>query len=140
MRLIGYMFRRLLEMIPVLLGITLLAFIFMQLLPGDPITILTGGKASPETVAALRARYGLDKPVYIQYLRFLANSLRGDLGTSILQTHAGHRPGAGAHPAHLVALDLRRADRRAAHRSTIDHFCQCALTSRWTTASAWAAW
>jgi ABC-type dipeptide/oligopeptide/nickel transport system permease component len=85
LRLTGYMFRRLLEMVPVLLGITLLAFIFMQLLPGDPITILTGGKASPETVAAMRARYGLDQPVYIQYLRFLVNSLRGDLGTSILQ-------------------------------------------------------
>jgi ABC-type dipeptide/oligopeptide/nickel transport system permease component len=85
LRLTGYMLRRLLEMIPVLLGITLMAFIFMQLMPGDPITILTGGKASPETVAAMRARYGLDQPVYIQYLRFLANALRGDLGTSILQ-------------------------------------------------------
>ena len=85
MRLIGYMFRRILEMIPVLLGITLLAFLFMQLLPGDPITILTGGKASPETIAALRAKFGLDKPVYVQYLLFLGNAVRGDLGTSILQ-------------------------------------------------------
>jgi peptide/nickel transport system permease protein len=72
-------------MIPVLLGITLLAFLFMQLLPGDPITILTGGKASPETIAALREKFGLDKPVYIQYLLFLGNAMRGDLGNSILQ-------------------------------------------------------
>ena len=85
MRLIGYMARRFLEMVPVLLGITLLVFLFMQLLPGDPITILTGGKATPETIAALRAKFGLDKPVYIQYLLFLGNALRGDLGTSILQ-------------------------------------------------------
>ena len=56
LRLIGYMARRILEMIPVLLGITLLAFLFMQLLPGDPITILTGGKATPETIAALRGQ------------------------------------------------------------------------------------
>lgn len=81
----GYFLRRLLEMIPVLIGITLLAFLFMQLLPGDPITILTGGKASAETIAALRAKFGLDKPLYIQYFLFLFNSLRGDLGTSILQ-------------------------------------------------------
>jgi len=81
----GYMIRRLLEMIPALLGITLIAFLFMKLLPGDPITILTGGKASPETIAALRAQYGLDKPVYIQYLLFLVKALHGDLGTSILQ-------------------------------------------------------
>jgi len=85
LRLIGYMLRRFLEMIPVLLGISLLVFLFMQLLPGDPITILTGGKATPETIAALRAKFGLDKPVYIQYLLFLGNALRGDLGTSILQ-------------------------------------------------------
>lgn len=85
MRVIGYTFRRLVEMIPVLIGITLVAFVFMQLLPGDPITILTGGKASPQTIAALRAQYGLNKPVYIQYLFFLRNALHGQLGTSILQ-------------------------------------------------------
>jgi peptide/nickel transport system permease protein len=84
-RVIGYTFRRLVEMIPVLIGITLVAFLFMQLLPGDPITILTGGKASPQTIAALRAQYGLNKPVYIQYLFFLRNALHGQLGTSILQ-------------------------------------------------------
>jgi ABC-type dipeptide/oligopeptide/nickel transport system permease component len=85
LRLFGYIIRRLLEMIPVLLGITLLAFLFIKLLPGDPILILTGGKASPETVAALREKFGLDKPLYIQYLLFLRNAARGDLGTSILQ-------------------------------------------------------
>jgi ABC-type dipeptide/oligopeptide/nickel transport system permease component len=85
MRVLGYTARRLLEMIPVLLAITLIAFAVMQLLPGDPITILTGGKASPETIASLRAQYGLDRPVYVQYLYFVGNAFRGDLGTSILQ-------------------------------------------------------
>jgi peptide/nickel transport system permease protein len=84
-RFIGYILRRSIEMIPVLLGITLLAFLFMQLLPGDPIVILTGGKASPETIAALHEKFGLDKPLHIQYLLFLRNLTRGDLGTSILQ-------------------------------------------------------
>ena len=85
MRLLGYIVRRLLQMIPVLIGITLLAFLFVKLLPGDPILILTGGKASPQTVAALRAKFGLDQPLYIQYLLFLRNAARGDLGTSILK-------------------------------------------------------
>jgi peptide/nickel transport system permease protein len=85
LRVIGYTVRRLVEMIPVLVGITLVAFLFMQLLPGDPITILTGGKASPQTIAALRAEYGLNKPAYMQYLFFVRNALHGNLGTSILQ-------------------------------------------------------
>jgi len=85
LRVIGYTARRLVEMIPVLVGITLVAFLFMQLLPGDPITILTGGKASPQTIAALRAEWGLNKPVYVQYLLFMRNALHGNLGTSILQ-------------------------------------------------------
>ncbi len=85
MRLLGYIIRRLIQMIPVLIGITLMAFLFVKLLPGDPILILTGGKASPETVAALRAKFGLDQPLYIQYLLFLRNAAQGDLGTSILQ-------------------------------------------------------
>jgi ABC-type dipeptide/oligopeptide/nickel transport system permease component len=84
-RLLGYIIRRILQMIPVLIGITLLAFLFVKLLPGDPIIILTGGKASPQTVAALREKFGLDQPLYIQYLLFLRNAVRGDLGTSILQ-------------------------------------------------------
>jgi peptide/nickel transport system permease protein len=81
----GYTLRRLLEMLPVLVGITLIAFLFMQLLPGDPIVILTGGKASPEVIADMRAKYGLDKPVYVQYLLFVRNASHGDLGTSIVQ-------------------------------------------------------
>ena len=85
MRLIGYTGRRILEMIPVLFAITLIAFLVMKLLPGDPITILTGGKASPEAVAALRSEYGLDRPVYVQYLLFLGKAVKGNLGTSILQ-------------------------------------------------------
>ncbi len=85
MRLFGYVFRRLIQMIPVLLGISLLTFLFMKALPGDPILILTGGKADPAAVAALRAKFGLDQPIYVQYYFFLRNILHGDLGTSILQ-------------------------------------------------------
>ena len=85
MRLFGFFLRRLLEMIPVLLGITILSFLFIQLLPGDPIVIMLGGRASPEAIAAAHEKFGLDEPLPVQYLIFIKNTLRGDLGTSIIQ-------------------------------------------------------
>ena len=69
--LIGYILRRLLQMVPVLIGITLIAFIFLKLLPGDPLMIMTGGKATPEMREALHKRLGLDKPLPVQYGLFL---------------------------------------------------------------------
>lgn len=88
MRLLGYIVRRLIQMTPALVGITLFAFLLIQLIPGDPVQIMTGGRASPETVAATREKFGLDKPLHIQYLIFLRNLSRGDLGTSITQRGA----------------------------------------------------
>ena len=72
-------------MMPALLGITLFSFLFIKLLPGDPIMIMFGGRASPETIAAGRARLGLDEPLSTQYLLFLTNAVQGDLGRSITQ-------------------------------------------------------
>lgn len=83
MKLLSYLLRRLLQMIPVLIGITLIAFIFIKLLPGDPIVIMTAGKASPEQVARIRAKLGLDRPLPVQYGLFLLNAVQGDLGNSI---------------------------------------------------------
>lgn len=84
MRLLGYILRRLLQMIPALLGITIVAFLFIKLLPGDPLQIITQGKATPEMVAAERARLGLNKPLVVQYGLFLINALHGNLGTSFI--------------------------------------------------------
>lgn len=72
-------------MIPVLLGITIIAFLFLKLLPGDPVMIMTAGKATPEQVERLHAEWGLDKPWTVQYGLFLLNALQGDLGTSIVK-------------------------------------------------------
>lgn len=83
MKLLGYLARRLIQMVPVLLGITLIAFIFIKLLPGDPLTIMTGGKATPEQVEKMRHSLGLDKPLPVQYGLFLINAVKGDLGNSI---------------------------------------------------------
>lgn len=85
LRLIGYILRRLIQMIPVLVGITIIAFLFIKLLPGDPLEIMTGGKATPEMRVAFNQRMGLDKPWPVQYGLFLLNALHGDLGTSIVK-------------------------------------------------------
>jgi peptide/nickel transport system permease protein len=84
-RLIGFIVRRLLQMIPVLVGITLAAFLFIQLMPGDPIVTMLGGKATPQVIAAAHEKFGLDDPLPTQYLLFLRNALQGDLGMSITQ-------------------------------------------------------
>ena len=81
LQLIG---KRLLASIPVLWGVTTLVFLAIHLLPGDPAELMlaeSGGSA--ESIAYLRDQLGLDEPLYVQYGRFLLNTLRGDLGRSI---------------------------------------------------------
>ncbi len=79
-----YILRRSLSLIPVLLGITLLVFTLLHLIPGDTATVLLGERASPEQVEALRQRLGLDRPLPLQYLTFLGDLLHLNLGTSII--------------------------------------------------------
>lgn len=78
-----YIVRRLLNLIPVLLGITLLVFAFLHLIPGDPAVVLAGERATPEQVEALREQLGLNQPLPLQYLTFLWNLVRLNFGTSI---------------------------------------------------------
>ncbi|HEY9830170.1 MAG TPA: ABC transporter permease [Stenomitos sp.] len=79
-----YILKRLLNLIPVILGITLLVFVLLHLIPGDPAQILAGERATPETVEAIREQLGLNKPLPVQYLLFLGNLLRFNLGNSIM--------------------------------------------------------
>ena len=78
-----YILRRLLLAIPVLIGVTFVAYA-MLLMTGDPTGALAGEHATPELRAAIRERYGLDDPIYIQYGRFLSHIFQGELGTSIM--------------------------------------------------------
>ncbi|MFI1185302.1 ABC transporter permease [Streptomyces californicus] len=79
-----YVARRLLQMIPVFIGSTLLVFLMMYALPGDPVRALAGEQHVDATqIAALKAQYGLDKPIWEQYLNYLGNLFQGDLGTQI---------------------------------------------------------
>lgn len=79
-----YITKRLLGLVPVLLGISLLVFAFLHLIPGDPADILIGERATPEQLAALRERLGLNQPLPLQYVAFLNALLHLDLGTSII--------------------------------------------------------
>lgn len=79
----AYTARRLLGIIPVLFGISLLVFLFLHLIPGDPAVVMLGERAEPERIAALRSKLGLERPLWEQYLFFVGNLLQGDLGTSI---------------------------------------------------------
>ncbi|GAA4182869.1 ABC transporter permease [Gryllotalpicola kribbensis] len=74
---------RLLQAIPVLFGVTLVVFFMAHLLPGNPAIALLGNQATPDKVAALTKSMGLDKPLWLQYLLFLGNLFRGDLGDSL---------------------------------------------------------
>jgi peptide/nickel transport system permease protein len=78
-----FTFKRIIHLIPILLGVSLLTFLLMALTPGDYLTTLSmNPQISPEKVNELRARFGLDQPWYIQYLYWLKNALMGDLGYS----------------------------------------------------------
>ncbi len=78
-----YIARRLLQLIPVLIGVSLLVFIGMHIIPGDVAVLLLGDKGTPEALARLRHELGLDQPIYVQYFRFLVNALQGDFGVSL---------------------------------------------------------
>jgi peptide/nickel transport system permease protein len=80
---ITYLIRRLLAVIPVLFGISLVVFFLVHLVPGDVVAILLGPTATPEVREALRKLFGLDQPLYLQYAQWLGGVLRGDLGTSL---------------------------------------------------------
>jgi ABC-type dipeptide/oligopeptide/nickel transport system permease component len=75
--------KRLAQMIPVVIGITLISFFLIKLTPGDPARMILGLKASPQAVAVVRERLGLDKPLATQYFSYLGDLSKGELGDSI---------------------------------------------------------
>jgi peptide/nickel transport system permease protein len=79
-----YITKRLLMLIPVLLGVSILAFSLIRLAPGDPAVTIAGQHASPQVISAIREKYGLDKPLTTQYWVWLRQVLKGDLGRSIV--------------------------------------------------------
>lgn len=82
MRHLTYVVRRLVALLPVLFGISLIVFLMIHLVPGDPAKTLLGVRATDESVAALHKAFGLDKPLWQQYLDFMGRLAHGDLGQS----------------------------------------------------------
>ncbi len=84
MQRFAFLLRRPLELLPVLFGVALVSFLLVRSIPGDPARILLGIKATPAAIAAIRARYGLDDPLPMQFLLFVRNALQGEFGKSIV--------------------------------------------------------
>lgn len=78
-----YVARRLLHLIPVLLGISFLVFLLVHLVPGDPVRVMLADAGSPEQVERMRRQLGLDRPIYVQYASFVVRAAQGDFGRSI---------------------------------------------------------
>ncbi len=91
--------RRLIGLLPLLLLVSLVAFIVLQFSPGDPARLMLGENATEEGIRQLRRELGLDQPLYAQYLTFLWNTVRGDLGRS----YATYQPVSGELVQHLAA-------------------------------------
>src|SRR5712691_7474258 len=80
---IPFIIRRILVAIPILIFVTAATFFLGRFAPGDPITVRTGGRASPDQVRLVRQTLGLNDPVPVQYVRYMLNLAHGDLGTSL---------------------------------------------------------
>lgn len=90
-----YLIRRLLLIIPVLIGLSIVTFVISHMVPGDPVRLAAGPQATAEQIHKLEEEYGLDKPLPVQYLNYMKGVLRGNLGQSMMNRHP-------------VAMDLKR--------------------------------
>jgi peptide/nickel transport system permease protein len=82
----GYALRRLLYVVPISLGVTILVFALVHLAPGDPLNAVVAPDAPASVVAKLKADYGFDKPLPVQYAQWLGRAVRGDLGLSVVNS------------------------------------------------------
>jgi peptide/nickel transport system permease protein len=80
--MVTYVVRRLIQLVIVLVGVTVITFLIMFAIPGDPAQQLAGKNATPERIAEIRLQLGLDQPIYVQYYKFVGRLVRGDLGES----------------------------------------------------------
>ena len=91
MNLGGYVLRRLLQLVPIALGVTVLVFFLIHLVPGDPARTILGNQATPARVALLHHEWGLDRPIWVQYAKFMSRIAHGNLGDSLFYgVSAGH--------------------------------------------------
>ena len=80
--MLAYVIRRLFQLVIVLIGVTIITFLIMFAIPGDPAQLVAGKNATPQKVEEIRKRLGLNRPLYVQYYKFVGRLVRGDLGDS----------------------------------------------------------
>src|SRR5215203_1167578 len=80
--MLKFVVRRLLLLVPILIGLSILVFVWIRALPGGPAQALLGERATPETIAQIERQYGLDEPVYVQYLKYIKRTVHFDFGVS----------------------------------------------------------
>ena len=114
--------RRLLQAIPILLGVSLVVFGLVHIVPGNPIDMLMPPEASPEVIAQMKAAFGFDKPLYMQYLLWLLRAVHGDFGVSVFNA----RPVWG------------QLDRRAGQHLRPGDARRGARVLAWASSSAWS--
>lgn len=102
--MIAYLTRRLLQSALLLIGVSLITFALLYLLPADPVRQIAGRSATPATVESIRQQLGLDQPFIVQYWRYLTNLLQGDLGRSYLQRSEVSQLIAARLPASLLLM------------------------------------
>ena len=103
--MLGYALRRLLLTVPVLLGITVIVFLVISLIPGDPATALLGSFATPENVERINRELGLDQPLPVQYVTWLTGVLEGNLGRFAPRDVVENCAGGHRHALLLAATD-----------------------------------
>jgi peptide/nickel transport system permease protein len=86
--MLRFVVRRLMLLVPILLGLSILVFVWIRALPGGPAQALLGERATEESVAQIERQYGLNKPIYVQYWAYVKNLAKGDLGTSVTTRRA----------------------------------------------------
>ena len=86
--MLNYVIKRLLGLIPTLLIVAVLVFLFVHLLPGDPARLIAGPEADAQVVAMVRQQLGLDQPLHVQFWHYITSVVQGDFGTSM----ASRRP------------------------------------------------
>lgn len=83
MKIVFFCLSRIIQLLPVLIGITLVAFLLLRVMPGDPATLMLGSRGTPEDIAKLNEQLGLNQPLWQQYLRFVGDLVQGSFGRSI---------------------------------------------------------
>ena len=116
-----YIVKRILQVIPMLFILSLIVFMMVRLIPGDPVDMMLGMDIPKDTKEYERERLGLNDPLYIQYFRFVGNALHGDLGTSIFSGKPVVEELAKRFPQDADARRWRHAVRRCCGRAAGHH-------------------